>query len=351
MKSTVVMEDKSRAMLVDRDGRAYQDILRIPKVELHLHFEGSLSPRTMLRLAKKYSLPIQGCSEDQIRGLYSYKTFRDFANVLMYSVGMLRHPDDFFDAMMDLGEQLIDDNVRYAEVTWTPQLYLRKPFSIDRVLEALNRARIRLEEESGLTIRWIPDLVRSYPSPSVAMVKWVCQKYSDDAGIVALGLGGPEPNCPASNFASAFAVARDHGLPINPHAGETAGPNSVWETLLCTQPRRIGHGVRSLEDPLLLTFLARNSIVLEICLTSNLRLGVCSSISEHPIREFMRIGIPVVLNTDDRAMFLTTLSDEYFIGHSLLGLSIHQLRSMAINAVEYSYLAPNEKMHLASRMC
>ncbi len=322
----------------------------MPKVELHLHFEGSLSPRTMLRLAKKYSLPIQGYSEDQLRSLYSYRTFRDFANVLMYSVGMLRHPDDFFDAMMDIGEQLIDDNVCYAEVTWTPQLYLNRPFSIDSVLDALNRARRRLEDECGLTIRWIPDLVRSYPAPSMAVVKWVCQKYDDDAGIVALGLGGPEPNCPASNFASAFAVARDHGLPINPHAGETAGPSSVWETLLCTQPRRIGHGVRSLDDPLLLTFLAQNSIVLEICLTSNLKLGVCSSISEHPLREFMRLGIPVVLNTDDRAMFSTTLSDEYFIGHSLLGLSIPQLRSMTLKAVEYSYLAPDEKKYLASHL-
>jgi aminodeoxyfutalosine deaminase len=186
-------------------------------------------------------------------------------------------------------------------------------------------------------------MVRSYPEPSARIARWASLKRLQDEGVVALGLGGPEPGHPASRLSEAFTIAKEFGLPINPHAGETAGPESIWETLDLTQARRIGHGVRCLEDPTLVEHLAKNAIALEVCLSSNIQLGIFTSIEHHPLKQLIDHGIPVILNTDDRALFSTSLTTEYLIAMQHAGITTANIAQCLCHAVDHCHLTAAAK--------
>ena len=337
------MNPSVNALLQDR-------LLQLPKVELHVHLEGSLSPMLIDTLVEKYKVNLSEYIENPLSHRNRYDSFTDFAKSFLFGVSLLREPDDIYSAMLGLGRQLLDDHVRYAEVTWTPQLYLGKGFTLDATLDALNQARFKLENESGLKVRWIPDLVRSQTRPSEHIARWVALKRLQDTGVVALGVGGPEAGYPASALCDAFAVANKYGLPINPHAGETGGAHSVWETLRLTGAKRIGHGVRAIDDADLVAHLATHRIALEICLSSNVGLNLFPSVSDHCIKRLINAGVPIVLNTDDRALFKTTLSNEYFLAVSQAGLTFDDIAQGVRNAVDYSYLPQDEKETLMSEI-
>lgn len=315
----------------------------LPKVELHLHLEGSLSPDLLLKLADRNGVRLPFVHADESERFYRYQSFKDFSNALLLGVSCLRTPEDFHDAIMHLGGGLIEENVRYAEITWTPQFYLKRDFPINVIFEAMNAARRRLEREKGLRLAWIPDIVRSYPQYAIDLARWASSPAGRAAGIVALGLGGPESGYPATSFVQPFKLARDAGLPANPHAGEGAGADSVWDTIRSLKPARLGHGVRSIEDDRLVDFLGQYQIPLEICLTSNIKLGIFPDYETHPVKKLIAAGCTVVLNTDDPVLFNTTLSQEYFLGVTRCGLSIDDIERSILAGIGSSYLAEPEK--------
>lgn len=314
---------------------AIADYIRaMPKVELHLHLEGSLRPATLLKLAEGNRLKIPFTTVEEIETrLQNFRNFQEFIPPLLLGVDCLRRPEDFRDAVLALGRELAGQHVRYAEVTWTPQFYRRLGLPFDVLLEGLNEGRREVEESWGVKIGWIVDLVRSVPGPAGEVTAWACSETARSGGIVALGLGGPEATHPAAPFADHFRRARAEGLPANPHAGEGGGPESIRAALDLLGASRIGHGVRACEDPALLALLAARKVVLEVCPTSNLRLGLYPSYADHPLAQLAAAGCAVTINSDDPALFRTTLREEYLHAVVDCGLPLAALRESVLRAI------------------
>jgi adenosine deaminase len=328
------------------DGTLFRYLQALPKAELHLHMEGAIRPELLLRLADRNKLKLPFSYADEYPNLCVFKTFQNFANLLLMGVHCLRQLEDFFDVIIDLGNNLAQENIRYAEVTWTPQFYLNRQFRLESILEALNQARQQVKVRLGIEIRWIPDLVRSFPAPAWAITNWAVSDKARAGGVVALGLGGPEAGYPAGGFSHCFRYARSRGLPANPHAGENAGPASVWETIEQLSPSRLGHGVRSVEDKRLVAYLAERTIPLEICLTSNIKLGVYGSYLEHPVKKLIDAGCAVVLNSDDPVLFQTALTREYMHAIRECGLTIVDIKKCILDTLVSSYLTDGDKQRM-----
>jgi adenosine deaminase len=318
-------------------------IRAMPKAEVHVHMEGSVQPETLLELAERNGIELPCATVEEVRALFNFRDFNHFAETLLMTVRCLRRPEDFSVVIHRLGAELIRQNIRYAEVTWTPQFYLRLGLPLGVLLEALNDGRRRARQEWGVEMRWIPDLVRSVPQPMNHVQRWASSEEAMMGGVVALGLGGPEAGHPPERFETPFRRARNAGLPANPHAGETAGPASVWGALEALKAARIGHGVRAIEDPELLRYLAAHNVPLEICPTSNLCLSIYPSYAVHPLKRLVEAGCVVTINSDDPPLFGTTLSEEYFHAVEDCGLTLDQLEEAALNAVRVSYLPDGEK--------
>lgn len=315
----------------------------IPKVELHIHLEGSVQAETLLALAERNGIKLPYTTADDIRRIYKFRSFQEFAKALLLVVGCVRKLDDFSFLVRRLGEDLHRQNIRYAEVTWTPQLHAHLGFRVEDILAALNDGRAEVQQTHGLVIRWITDLVRSYPRPALRVQAWAVSAEARDGGVVALGLGGPETETVAPEIQEAFDRARAAGLPANPHAGEAAGPKSVWLALRKLNAVRIGHGVRAIEDDRLIGFLAERQVVLEVCPTSNIALGYYSDYDRHPLRRLIEAGCQVTINSDDPALFGSDLTSEYSRAIDGCAVTLDQLEACVITAVSATYLSKVEK--------
>jgi adenosine deaminase len=304
----------------------------MPKVELHRHLEGSLQPEFLFHLAKRNGLSFPFKNPDEFRANLVYSSFADFVKPFLAGVGCIRTPQDTFDAVVDLGRQLAADNIVYAEVTFTPQFY-RRLFPIGTLFDALNQARQVVRSDHDIEIRWIPDLVRNRFEISRACLGELLEHDLKALGVVALGLGGPEAGHPASQYAELFAAAAEHGLPANPHAGETDGPESIWSCLRDLNAVRIGHGVRAVEDEILVAYLIEHEVMLECCVGSNIALQIYTE-ANHPLRALKDAGVRICLNTDDPVLFNTTLTDEYLRAVVHHGFSIDDLKQSTRQAAE-----------------
>jgi adenosine deaminase len=318
----------------------------LPKVELHVHMEGSIHPELMLKLAARNSIRLPFSDPEQFRRMRNFRNFRDFSNLLLVGVHCLRQRQDFFDLVMDMGARMAAQHVVYAEVTWTPQFYVDRGIPLDAILDTMNEARHHSKAQWGVDMRWIPDIIRSIPKSAWPLARWASSNKAMAGGVVALGLGGPEESQSATVFAEQFAHAREAGLPANPHAGEGRGPESVVETLDSLMPSRLGHGVRAAESPELMARLVRDNVVLEVCPTSNVKLGVYRSYGEHPLKKLVDAGCRVTINSDDPALFGTDISREYETAVSQCGLPVERLKDMTLNAAAASYLPEAEKQAL-----
>lgn len=317
----------------------------MPKVELHLHLEGSIRPEILLQLADRHGvkLPVQTAAE--IEQWYKFRDFNHFVSIYMVIVSVLLEPEDFALITYDLGKTLAAQNVRYGEVTWTPGLHIHKPgLDFPTLLAAVNVGRDRAREAFGIDFRWIPDIARNLePETADQIAEWVSSPLGQAGGVVALGLGGMEVDFPPEIFEAAFAIAQQNGLPGNPHAGETMGPSSIWGAIHSLKANRIGHGVRAIEDPALVEYLAEHQIPLEVNLTSNLCLNVFPSYEAHSLKSLLDAGVIVTINSDDPPMFNTTINDEYLHAVMDCGLTLEQLETVALNAVRASYLPAERK--------
>ena len=299
-------------------------LLELPKAELHLHLEGSVEPETLHELDPATTL-------EECRALYSYADFDAFLKAFGAVGKRLRTPADYALATRRLLERLAAQNVRYVEITLAAGVVLWKAQKFAPIFEAVREAA----QYAPVEVRWILDAVRQFGVEQAMRVAELAAERTDQ-GVVAYGIGGSEERGPAEWFTEVFAFARRAGLRLTAHAGESMGPESIWAALELGA-ERIGHGIASVQDPGLMRHLRENDIPLEICITSNLVTGVVKRLKEHPIRRLYDAGVPIVLNTDDPAMFGCTLTDEYRLAARIFGFSETELRGIAENGFRYAF--------------
>jgi adenosine deaminase/aminodeoxyfutalosine deaminase len=293
------------------------------KAELHLHLEGSVEPETVLELDPSLNL-------DDIRGKYVYQGFEGFIRSYVWINRQLKTPSDYALITKRLLERLAAQNVAYAEINLSTGIILWKEQDAHGIIEAVLDQAAR----SSVEVRWIFDAVRQFGAEPGMKVAEVAAEYRD-RGVVGFGIGGHEDLGPCAWFKDVFAYAKDNGLAILPHAGETVGSESIWAALRMGA-QRVGHGIRAIDDPELVDHLREHDIPLEVCITSNVCTGAVVSLEQHPVRRLFDAGVPITLNTDDPALFRTTLTNEYRIAAAQFGFSESEIAIIAENAFRYA---------------
>lgn len=312
----------------------------LPKAELHVHHIGSASPRIVSELAQRHPGTVPS-DPDALRDFFTFRDFAHFIEVYLAVVALVRDPEDVRLLTYEIARDLATtQQVRYAELTCTPFTSVAAGVPIEGYTEAIEDARVAAERDHGIVLRWIYDIPGESGLPAAEATLRHALDHRTDA-LVGFGLGGPEIGVPRPQFAPYFEQARAAGLHSVPHAGETTGPETVWDALHHLGAERIGHGVSAAQDPALLAHLAEHRIPLEVCPTSNLATGAVASLEEHPLRALRDAGVVVTVNSDDPPMFGTTLNDEYLVAAELLDLDAQGLASLASTAVDCSF-APDE---------
>ena len=270
-------------------------------------------------------------TREEIAEHTAYTDFAGFLKSFVWVNQRLRAPEDYARVARRLFERLESEGVTYAEVILSVGVVLWKKQDLD----AIYRALVREAARTPVTVRWIFDAIRQFGTETAKPVFDLAAERVGE-GVVAIGLGGDEQRGPAGLFGDLFREARDRGLRLTCHAGETAGPRSVWEALQIGS-ERIGHGIRSIEDPALVAHLAAKQIPLEVCITSNLRTGAVASLAEHPVRRLYDAGVPIILNSDDPALFGCTLDSEYELAAREFGFTEDELAGLTRNAFRYAF--------------
>ncbi len=315
-------------------------IARLPKAELHVHHVGSASPRIVSELARRHPGAVPS-DPDQLRDFFAFRDFAHFIEVYLAVVDLIRTPEDIRLLTYEIAREMAQvQQVRYAELTCTPHTSVLAGVPIEAYTEAIEDARTAAERDFGIVLRWIYDIPGELGVPGAdATLDYVLHHAPES--LLALGLGGPEIGVPRPQFKPHFDAARAAGLRSVPHAGETTGPQTVWDALRDLGAERIGHGTSAAQDPELLAHLAEHRIPLEVCPSSNVATRAVPSLEEHPLRAFRDAGVVVTINSDDPPMFGTTLNREYEIAADLLDLDPAGVADLARTAVEVSF-APDD---------
>jgi len=315
-------------------------IARLPKAELHVHHVGSASPRIVSELATRHPGKVPSDPET-LAEFFAFRDFAHFIEVYLAVVDLIRTPEDVRLLTYEIARELAEvQQVRYAELTCTPYTSVAVGVPIEGYTEAIEDARVAAERDLGIVLRWIYDIPGESGIPAADDTLDYALNHAPD-GLVGFGLGGPEIGVPRPQFAPHFDAARAAGLRSVPHAGETTGPETVWDALRHLGAERIGHGTSSAQDPALLAHLAEHRIPLEVCPSSNLATRAVASLDEHPLRAFRDAGVVVTINSDDPPMFGTTLNREYEIAAGLLDLDEPGVAELARTAVRVSF-APDD---------
>lgn len=321
-------------------------IRAMPKVELHVHLEGSIQPATLLTLAQRHGVQLPARTVEGLREWYTSSDFDHFIQTYLTICSCIRTPDDIELIAREFLAGQAAQNIRYSEVTYTAYLHYHfKKIPFRDQLAALNRARAWAAAAYGVGAGFIIDIPRMIaPSEGVLVADWAISGMGD--GVVALGLGGPEVGHPPERFQKAFQRARQAGLASVPHAGETVGPESIWGALRVLHADRIEHGVRCLEDSALVAELRQRQIPLDVCVTSNVCLHVVPTLADHPLPRLLQEGLFVTLNSDDPPLFNTTLTDEYLAVARAFQMNAAQLEQLALNGVRASLLPAAERTNM-----
>jgi aminodeoxyfutalosine deaminase len=281
-----------------------------PKIELHVHLEGTVRPRTLLQIARRNGVTLPADSEAGLAGLYEFRDFAHFIQTWDLTTGALRTEQDFRQVVVDYAAEAASHGAVYLEGIFTPAEPVNRGTRWDEVFTGYCDGAQEARERHGVEVRLTPDIPRGYPLEAAELTARHAIAYRD-RGVVGLGLGGLEADFPPDPYAPAFAVARDGGIPAVPHAGEAAGPDSIRAALDVLHAVRIRHGITAVEDPVLVADLAARGIVLDVCPVSNVRTGVITSLAEHPLPALVAAGIACSISTDDPAMFGTDLTADY----------------------------------------
>ncbi len=323
-------------------------IARLPKVELHLHLEGSMQPNTLLELSRakgKLKKETEDWISERTRQDFRYPSFQEFLSAFKLVTLLLETPSDYALVARRLMEWLAAQNVRYAEITLSAGVVLWKKQSVQAVFEAVSQAASEEGERLGVRANWIFDAIRQFGVDHAREVlRWA--GHFRPAGVVAFGIGGDEERGPAELFTEVYQEARDLGLHRTAHAGETAGPESVRSAVELLGAERIGHGLTAVRDAAVLKLLRDRRVPLEVCPTSNLSTGVLTRLRDHPLPKFLEAGLVVTLNSDDPAMFRTSLERELLLTANEFSFSRDQLLLLCENAIRSTFLPEDDQQML-----
>ena len=312
----------------------------MPKIELHVHLEGATDAATVWELAQRNKVTPPVARLEEWQAMYAFRDFNHFLDVYGFAMQCMQTDDDFtFMVERFLAEQA-RQNVRYCEVFLSASFMLDN-FPQDEVIAVLTEGIKHGKEKYDIELRFIPDIGRQVPETRHKVLDFVLKGF--EKGIfIGLGLGGMEVGFPPKLFTDVYDEARRQGLHLLAHAGETVGPESVWGAINDLKVERIGHGVRSAEDPKLLEYLAETQTPLEVCPHSNYRLGVTPLDEPHQMRALVDAGVFCTVNSDDPPMFSTDLTSEYLL-FAKQGFSWDELWQLNLNAIKASFLTDEEK--------
>lgn len=321
----------------------------LPKAELHLHLEGTIKPETLVELSQRHDK--EPLTLEAAKALYQYENFLGFLGSFKVVTERLRWPEDYELITYNMIRDLAAQGVVHAEVYVSfGIIYYWKRTEVEPYVEAIERGRIRGERDFGVTVLWIVDAVRHFGVEEGAKVfRKAAEIKVLYPSFVGIGIGGDEARGPADQFRDLYKEAKDGGLRLTAHAGESVGPESIWSAINIGA-ERIGHALSAQHDPELLEILAQKQIPLEINVTSNIKTGCCKSFDEHPLRHYFESGLMVTLNSDDPPMFGSNLLEEYVLAQMQYGFTLEQMRELAANAVEASFLDPARKLALLQRV-
>ena len=314
----------------------------LPKAELHLHLEGSVEPTTLLELRQRHGMTDANLASCE--ALYQYQNFTGFLMAFKAVTEHLRTSEDYELTTYRMMERLHAENVLHAEVFVSVGIYLWRSQDFAALFEGMERGRERGTRDFGISVLWIFDAVRQFGTEPAQKVAEVAARYQH-RNVIGFGIGGDEKQGPPELFRDVYTYAAREGLRLTAHAGESTGPESIWGALNLGA-ERIGHGLNAGQDPELLEELAQRQVPVEVCMTSNVVTGCCARMEDHPVRQYFDHGLMLTLNTDDPAMFRTSLSQEYAIAQKQFGFTEEHLRELARNSFEASFLPAERKVAL-----
>jgi adenosine deaminase len=328
-----------------RNKPEHQIIKMMPKIELHLHLEGAFTFESLFGLLQKYGGDPQIKSPSDLEKKFVFRDFEHFLELWFWKNQYFREPIDFEDCAYKTLENLSHQNVIYCEMFYSPWDFVSDTLSVEAITEATLNGIHRAQNAFPITCNLIADLVRDYDSSTAVERVHQILPYKDK-GVIGIGLGGSEQQFPAKLFTESFDRARDLGFHLTAHAGEAAGPQSVWETIQKLKVERIGHGVRSIEDRQLINYLRDHEVPLEVCVNSNLKTKIFSSPKTHPVKHFIEKGLIITINTDDPSMFGATLTEEFIILLDEFDISLDTIRQFTLNAINSAFISPEMKEKL-----
>jgi aminodeoxyfutalosine deaminase len=323
-------------------------IAGLPKAELHVHHVGSVSQRVVAELAARHPGTVPS-DPDELAQFFVFDDFPHFIRNYLAVVDLIKTAEDVHLITYEVAADMAGQNIRYAELTVTPYISITEELPAEAFLDAIEDARLTAIRDHGLELRWIFDIPADFGLPAAELTASVALDH-DVPGLVGFGLGGSERGFPRSMFRDQFDRARAAGLRSVPHAGETTGPESVWDALISLGAERIGHGIAAVGDQRLLEHLVQHTIALDLCLTSNVALRVVPDLDHHPIRELVAAGVTVTINTDDPPMVGTDLNTEYAFAARLLDLDERGVTELAMTAADAAFASSETKAALRAEI-
>lgn len=316
---------------------------KVSKIELHLHLEGAIPHDDLWKLVQKYGGEPSVPNLQALQEKFQYRDFPHFIQTWVWKNQFLREYEDFTFIAEEVARDLANQHILYAEIIFAPSDFAGHGLETQRLSEAI---RSGLSKVTEIEVALIADLVRDRGIENAARNLAEVNEVKD-LGIVGITIGGSEQEYRPEPFDDIFEKARQLGFHTSAHAGEAAGPESIWGAIKSLKVERIGHGTRAIEDPTLVDYIADHRIPIEICLISNVKTRVVESIQKHPVRHYFDRGIPISINTDDPKMFGNSLSEEYQVLETELGFSREEIRSIIIQGIKASWLPENKKRELA----
>jgi aminodeoxyfutalosine deaminase len=340
-----------------------ETILKLPKAELHLHLEGAVDPPTLSELSRRHPTPLATInnrytnvedsgrvfSVDEARALYEYEDFTGFLRAFKAVTERMRTPEDYELVTYRLMQKLHGQGVLHAEVYISAGVVQWRGEQFAPLFEGAERGRQRGERDFGLSLYWIFDAVRHFGVDEAQRVVDEAIRFKDSS-VIGIGIGGDERRAGPEHFRDVYEHASNKGLRLTVHAGETVGPEGIWEAVRNLKPDRIGHGLHAIEDPALVQYLAEKRLPIEVCITSNVETGCCRALEEHPVRKLFDAGVLIVLNTDDPDMFHTDLGREYRVARDVFHFSDTELQELARNSFRASFLPEARKRELLASL-
>jgi adenosine deaminase len=312
----------------------------LPKIELHLHLEGAIPIQALWKLADKYGESSKIGSIKKLEQQFRFVDFSHFRDTFIWVSRLLREYEDFTFIAGKVAKDLAAQNIRYVEAFYSLGVIERQGLEVQKVTEAIRKGLDAHSDE--IIINLVPDLARDY-GPQQGMI-WLNEiKELKDLGVIGIGIGGTEKHHPPEPYAQVFERARNFGFRTSAHAGETVGPKSIWGAINALKVDRIGHGIRAIEDANLVDYLYKKQIPIEVCPTSNLRLGIVTDVQHHPIKPFFDRGLMVTVNSDDPTLFNSSLEEEYRLLYTELGFTLSDIKKLIRNGIQSAWCSNTTK--------